>query len=217
MTMTTEHDLLDTIAEGYRARGYVVEREASLLFEDGSTCRVDLIARKEAETRIVEVTSPGRRPAGVVPERISEWLRRHPDWHVDLVLAGSQDIAVSVAPRGSIEGRLTRASALVQSGDVDAALLLAWAAFEGAARHGLITDGAPLPRSPGPLPLIQSIAHRGLVEPDDVDRIRQVLVKRNLVAHGDVVAIDASEITLLIATARALLLGALPEAATSAA
>lgn len=213
MSMTTEPDLLDVIAEGYRARGYIVEREPLLEGEGGARLRVDLIARKPGENRIVEVKSPERRNAGRPPAvELSEWLKSHPDWHLDLVLAGGQDVDVTVAPLAGLETRIDRASSLLAANDVEAALLLAWAAFEGAARHALLAEGLSMPKPGGPLPLIQAIAHHGLVEPDDADRLRALLVKRNLVAHGGFAELSAGELALLVATARSLLNGPRPEA-----
>lgn len=199
----TERALLDSIAEGYKSRGYSVELEAA---PDPSTpsLRVDLIARKGAEVRLVEVRTAREAPSS--RERlttISELRRAHPEWQYDLVPIGSgRHGPVTFLEEEEIARRCRQAEQImVESPDL--ALLAAWSAFESVARRAAASmdPAAPVIAS---LELLQVLAYHGLVTPTEADSLRAMSRRRNEVAHGGVGGASVDDVRGLLAITRAM-------------
>ena len=88
MITATEHtEYLYTCqtADRYRERGYQVYMEYPLDFMDGF--RADLLARKDDESRVVEVKTRGSIGADPRIAELAGMLEAKPGWSFDLVLA----------------------------------------------------------------------------------------------------------------------------------
>ena len=178
-----ESEIIEQLADRYRAQGYDVEREVQL---EGLSSRADLVARRADETVLVEVkaTSPG--PVSASLENLAEFAERH-GWRFSIALAtdrtGVEEIEVlsrDGVQRLIADARTTQASNWI-------AALASVAAWEGAARYALVrTERQSVPR-PGPLALLQALASQGLVTPPEEHLLRELISVRNAAAHGRVV------------------------------
>ncbi len=156
----TELEAIKVLAEQYRRDGYTVtvhpHTELAQFLEIPD---VDLIATKGDEILAVN-------------------LKRYGD---------QKDKAVVVAT-GTIGGDyslslLEEAERLQMPETRRAALLMAWTAFEAAAREVLQGDGHEIEKRP-PSALIQDLLKAGHIDQVEAERLRQGMYLRNVIVHG---------------------------------
>lgn len=199
----TDRALLESIAEGYKSRGYTVELEA-LLDPSEPSLRVDMVARKGDEVRVVEVRSPGQTPSSRERLRaIGELRRAHPEWQYELLPVGlGRQGPTTFLGEAEIERRCRQAEQLVTESP-DLALLAAWSAFESVARRAASAKDAASP-AVATLELLQVLAYHGLVTPNEADILRSLRGRRNEVAHGGVGGASVEDVRALLAITRSL-------------
>jgi hypothetical protein len=104
-----------------------------------------------------------------------------------------------------IAAEIANAEALLEGGNVTAAVLVAGAAFEASALQRLSAMGA-LPRSLTPTLLIERLVSEGQLEQEDFVPLRDAIELRNAVAHGSLDAPARREaVERLVTSARRLL------------
>ena len=133
-----ERKFVDKKAAEYRSRGYEVEENCQLDFLPGY--RADLVVRKGAETRVIEVKSRTSLARSPRMKELAEILYEKPGWSYDLLLVGEPEKLES--PKGAqpfaeeeIRRRLAEAEDVLAKGSGEAAYLLAWSACEAAIRN----------------------------------------------------------------------------------
>lgn len=202
-----EAELVQRLAQEYRDAGYTVtvtpDREQiprSFPFPP------DIVATRENERIAVEVSgSQGSEPSRGRWSEMSVAAERE-GWRFRLVVMGPDDSAVdySISASAEIESRLERAGSLAAS-DPDAALLLAWSAFEAAARRALLRERSA-PRGTHTVALVKNLVHHGLLEGDELPRLRQIAELRNKLAHGSAApGASPADVGYLVDVGRSLL------------
>lgn len=190
MSMIEHRHRLLEIGEKYRAWGYEVvihpsERDLPAFLRG---YRPDLLARRAGDHVLVDVKSSASRSQMSVYRDLTERIREHPGWRLDLIVSTPSDPAAE-APEYPLLGaessraRLDDAERLLESGDAEAALLLAWAATEGYLRSLAAGEDAVLPRQ-GTGRLVKQLATLGAVSRSQFERLQEAMRPRNAVAHG---------------------------------
>ncbi len=212
MNAREAHDqAVEKLASEYAAKGFQVKKEAVLPFSftraGQPTHRADLVAERDEEHHVIEVTVRGVRgePHARRWREIAEEIRSHPGWHFQIVLVDSDPPAVADPER--IAAEIANTEALLERGNVTAAVLLAGAAFEAAAQWRLKTTGA-LSNSDGPTTLVERLVSEGQLDQEEFVPVRDAIELRNAVAHGSLdVPASREAVERLVKSARCLLAG----------
>ena len=179
-----ESKMLATVADDYRQRGYRVrvEPEPSSLPPELRGYQVDLVASRGTENVIVEVKIGGKGDS--ITRQLAELTEqaRAIGWRVDLV--SEPESEGSVWPRAKRESLLRSALGLLDEGQREACVLLAFAAMEGtlaalAGRHRSLPDRVVPARQ-----LLASLDSYGVIGPKTSRRLMRFSDARNHVAHG---------------------------------
>ncbi|WP_254070348.1 hypothetical protein [Acidisphaera sp. L21] len=144
--------------------------------------RPDAIAYKGDRKMAIEITARTQNDGSKL-KRLREALQAHPEWELQVFYAPPlrNEDAIPASSRETIEEHLQRIEGSLEAMGTTAALLLAWATFEAAARR-LVPDGFAQPQSPSRL--IEVLASQGYVTPDEADTLRGLIQIRNAAAHG---------------------------------
>ncbi len=186
MNAREAHDqAVQRLAGEYTAKGFRVQREAVLPFATEGTqpYRADLIAERDDEHQVIEVTLRGTRgePQGRRWSEVAQEIRSHPGWHFQIVFVDREPAAIP--PADVIAKEIANAEALLGGGNLTAAILLAASAFEAAARRRLAALGA-LPKSGASTALVERLVSEGQLDQEDFVPLRDAIELRNAVAHG---------------------------------
>jgi uncharacterized protein YutE (UPF0331/DUF86 family) len=102
----------------------------------------------------------------------------------------------------TISSRLTEVRGLLDGGFTESALLMCWAILEAIGRR-LLSDEFARPQSPARL--VEILATKGLVTPDEGDALRRIADERNQVIHGELTTnIDHSVVEAFLAVLTSL-------------
>jgi hypothetical protein len=170
------------IAASYRAKGYAVRARAKVPTDDGRQLEVDLLAERGAETVLVEVRLTNFAGSQHALRDYADLAHRK-GWRFVIAVADSKNVEeVEVPAPQAVRARITEARKLdLQS---DAALLMAWAVLEAAARLALAKAGHRVVRSKAPTALVQELASLGRITPQEERDLMAFAAKRNRLAHG---------------------------------
>lgn len=169
-----------------------------------STYQPDAIAYKGDRKIAIEVMAQ-QQSDGPKVERIQRMFSDHPEWELRLVYAPPGSIAETMPAlsRDHIEAHLRQVEASLESMGGTAALLMAWAIFEAAARR---STPASLARPQSPSRLIEVLAADGHITPDEADMLRGLSSTRNAVAHGQLdLDVSRADVGSLMTITRAIL------------
>lgn len=177
------------VAEDYRRRSYDVDVEPTgpslPAFLEGF--QPDLIARSPDDSVVVEVKVGTQSSVADRFRDVAERINRQPGWRFSVVYV-SQDEPGRIsdsppAPRSTLEERLRKAEALLQTGQSEAAFLLLWSALEGVLR--LLSHQAQLPLENLPSPaLIRELYSAGELDVQQFETLMRLLPTRNRLFHG---------------------------------
>jgi hypothetical protein len=185
MSIPTEREAVERVAQDMRRQGYTIRFDVPLRQFDPrfGPIRADVVAEKGDETVIIEVKtrrsamdSSLDQVAGVV-EALGGRFR------LDVVWLGDED---AVPSPDDVYDLSARAMSLVLV-DRSAALLLAWAALEGALRVCAIRHGIGYAGNSG-LQLLANLYGNRIISFSLYDDLHRIGRRRNLLAHG--VSID---------------------------
>jgi hypothetical protein len=181
----SELDLLHLLVPELEAEGYDVYLRPSkdILPEFLRKYSPDALAIRGEEKLIVEVKQRSDRTNEQVHE-IKEILKGHPDWKLRLVWANPATAMreISTQSRDEIRTRVGEVRDLVTGGHLGAGLLIAWSAFEAAAR-ALSPEEFRRPQTPGRM--VSVLAASGVIAPREADLMRALIDKRNRLVHGE--------------------------------
>lgn len=181
---------LRQVAEEYRGRGYEVllEPKGKQLPRALAGFRPDLVARKGDELVVVEVKSRSALRRDAQLQELAKAVRAHPGWRFDLVIASTEHDGV--VPEGAqawgerdVIRRLDEARSLLETGHLEAALLLAWSAAEGALRILAKAEEINPARQDVPY-LLKQLAFRAALTREQFNLLQDMSDFRNAVAHG---------------------------------
>jgi hypothetical protein len=182
-------ELLERIADDYRRRGYnvVVEPKGNDLPRFLSGATPDIIARGATESLVIELKSSPKDVDPAQVNAIAQRIAKEPGWRFVLMatkpeqtLPGSE---VSTLDEKSIRHGLAEASSLLNSGHLEAALMIAWAATEAILRLIVARHELPVDRY-DPATLIRSLVSEGYIGEDAFRQLNDAFRLRSALAHG---------------------------------
>lgn len=178
------HDgIVRALTERYRSQGYTVQREVSLRDVSGDDVTADLVVTKGPESILVEVRLVTSARSEPKLRRLSE-IAHDRGWKFVIVIAYENNFEeVEVASPHDIQKVLLDVDAVAQRSTPSAALL-AWSAFEAAARLYLTRTAGRLTRPVQPQTLIQQLAALGAVDVQEEQLLTRFAQQRNRFAHG---------------------------------
>ena len=186
-TALTESRLAAITAEEFRSQGYAVEQEVLLDFLPGF--RVDLVARKDGETRVVAVKHRSALTANPIMQELSRVINAKPGWSFELQLVGEPE--KREAPAGakpfsakSIHRRLAEAEKARDAGFGAAAFLLAWSAAEAVLRELVAAEGVTIERITTAAYVLDYAVYQGVIAREDYNRLTGLMAYRNALIHG---------------------------------
>jgi uncharacterized protein YutE (UPF0331/DUF86 family) len=188
-------------AEGFRVLLYPPRK---ILPPFLSNYRPDAVAYKGDRKIAFEVVGETRRDSEKLA-RLRELFANHPDWELRFVYAPPRSIdeIIPVASKEDIEAHLKEIESSLDAMGPTAALLIAWAVFEAAARW-LTPSTFEMAQTPNRL--LEALASEGAITPDEADTLRQLSRVRNAVAHGRLdIRPERDKVEELVALTRALL------------
>jgi uncharacterized protein YutE (UPF0331/DUF86 family) len=198
-----ERDFLQTLVPGYEAEGFSVflhpAREMLPPFMHGY--QPDAIAVKDDKKIAIEIKRDSTRHAALM-EQLQRIFSPHPEWELRVYyIPGrpeeAEDFQAPDIPE--IDAALAEVDQLKQSGHLRAALMMAWAALEAAAR-ALLPQNLARPQPANKL--IEALASEGVVTPTEADSLRRAISLRNAATHGHfAVRITEKEVDQVVAAA----------------
>lgn len=192
-----EKEQANAVAREYIEKGYEVQREVSLDFMPDF--RVDLLARKDGETKVVEVKTASTLAREARKEtkidEVWEKVKAKDGWSFVLHLVPERERLQS--PTGAepfgwedIALRFEDARRALAAGLPDAALLLAWSAAESAVRLALADEGVEIKRVTTSGYTIGRAVSEGAISLEDADLLDEAVKYRNAIVHGFRVRLD---------------------------
>jgi uncharacterized protein YutE (UPF0331/DUF86 family) len=197
--------VLEQLVPQLQAEGYTVYLEPSrqLLppFMEGYT--PDAIALRRDKNLAIEVIVEG--PSSKANEdRLKRRFESRKDWELRFYYvrpAGRRDGLPAMANQ-TIDSSIESLEGLISSGQISAAVLMAWATFEALGR-ALSPDKFARPQTPARL--IEVLAADGSVTPSEADLLRKLANSRNRLIHGTLNdKIDPAELTKFVAILKTL-------------
>lgn len=184
-----EQSVLSNIADDYIQRGYSVVIEPAPREGPNFLKKypLDMIAKKGTESVVIEVKTLGRARDSRILREVSEAIRRHPNWRLQVVIADRPDPWDSQFKTPSVDeikDRMEAAARMYNAGDQIPAFLLLWSLLEAAARHRLREVGVKRAMPRTPIALLKDLVSFGYLEQDEYDRLAEIAHMRNAAAHG---------------------------------
>jgi uncharacterized protein YutE (UPF0331/DUF86 family) len=204
-TVDEARQVLEQLVPQLQAEGYTVYLEPSrhLLppFMEGYT--PDAIALRQDKNLAIEVIVEG--PSSKANEdRLKHRFERRKDWELRLYYvrpAGRREGLPAMAEK-TIDSSIESLEGLISSGQISAAILIAWATFEALGRS-LSPEKFAQPQTPARL--IEVLAADGTVTPSEADLLRKLANSRNRLIHGTLnEKIDPADLTKFVAILRTL-------------
>lgn len=180
---------INEIAQKYQEKGYdaLTQPQEHQLPDFLKQFQPDLIVSKDNEHIVVEVKSRGQFSQ---PSEINELAKAVQDevgWKFELVLLGPEN-ALSVGEAlplttEEIRSKLLEATDFLNSGHLDAALLIAWSLAEAALRMLAAKEGIDAEKATTAY-LLKQMTFEGFVAKETYQQLAQLQQTRNAVAHG---------------------------------
>jgi Holliday junction resolvase len=199
---TAYDEKVDSLVATYTQQGFIVVKEPSLddLPFDLGGYRPDLVATKGDAGLIIEVKAYASRVSVDRFQVLAQEISKHPGWRFLLVTL--EDVDTTTAPTSidelptwaQISKKLQQAQSLIAEGALEPALLYLWSIFEAALRKRAITQNIPVERLPVSS-LLKQMYSQGEVSVNDIDFFREFMGRRNRIAHGANMLLDATMAT----------------------
>ncbi len=211
-----EQEKVKELAKEYKSKGYQVRIEPHQselpAFLQGIDYAPDLIIQSDTDNIIIEVKSRESIRNARYLEKITQLVQAQKEWVFELVFTNpvrtEKDKSVLQQDYQSIISAIDRAKLLLQDSENsfnDAALLLAWSSFEGAARI-VLSETANDMRVATPRDLVRDLVMIGFISRNEYDFLQRILKLRNVLVHGDFsVTIEKKDVFHLIEISESLL------------
>ena len=179
--------LTEKTEEEYRNKGYTVLREAPLEFM--SDFIADLVARKDDETIVIEVSTRAGLALNSRFSELVETLRTKPGWSFELLLVGEPEKldsppSAKLLDDHEILRRLDQAVRALESGLAEAAFVTAWSALEAATRALIAEELGTNSDITMSGHVLDEAVFLGIVSRPDYDDLRNMMKYRNAIVHG---------------------------------
>ncbi|KNX41137.1 hypothetical protein ROTO_23470 [Roseovarius tolerans] len=144
----------------------------------------DFIAQKGDDYIAFEIKAKRNESIHKKLEELKRSIEEQPNWSFKIIYADEimKDEGPVKQGTHSIYEALCQVKAITEHNNPQAALLLAWATFEAAARH-LHPKIFAKPQTPGRI--VTVLAERGLIDYETASKLRTLISKRNSIVHGE--------------------------------
>ena len=179
--------LTEKTEEEYRNKGYTVFREAPLEFM--SDFVADLVARKDDEAIVIEVSTQAGLALNSRISELVETLRTKPGWSFELLLVGEPEKldsppSAQLLDDHEIQQRLDQAVRALESGLAEAAFVTAWSALEAATRTLIAEEIGTNSDITMSGHVLDEAVFLGVISRSDYDDLRNMMKYRNAIVHG---------------------------------
>ena len=179
--------LTEKTGEEYRNKGYTVLREAPLEFMTDFVA--DLVARKDDETIVIEVSTQAGLALNSRINELVETLRTKPGWSFELFLVGEPEKldsppSAQLLDDHEIQQRLDQAVRALVSGLAEAAFVTAWSALEAATRALIAEEVGANSDITMSGHVLDEAVFLGVISRSDYDDLRNMMKYRNAIVHG---------------------------------
>ena len=186
-TTTAEYQLTRKTAEEYRNKGYTVSVEAPLDFLPGY--RADLIVQKDDQVKVIEVKTRASLAASSGMDELARVIDSKPGWSFELLLVAEPEKLDPPEDAQSFERehileRLEDAEAILTTGHVEAAFLLAWSACEAALRLAIADEEVPSQGITTAAHTLGQAAYLGVISRTEYGQLTDLQRHRNAIVHG---------------------------------
>ncbi len=144
----------------------------------------DFVAHKGDKYIAYEIKSKRNASVHKKLEELKKNIEQQPNWSFEIVYA-NEILSEENPPTqaiSSIRDALKQVEDITKHENPQAALLLAWATLEAAARH-LHPKIFAKPQTPGRI--VTVLAERGLIDHKVANKLRTITSKRNSIVHGE--------------------------------
>lgn len=184
---TAEYQLARKTAEEYRNKGYAVSVEAPLDFLPGY--RADLIVQKGDQVKVIEVKTRASLAASSRVDELARAIDAKPGWSFELLLVAEPERLEPPEEAQSFERehvleRLEEAEAILKTGHVEAAFLLAWSACEAALRLSIADQEVPNEGITTTAHTLGQAAYLGVISRAEYGQLTNLQRHRNAIVHG---------------------------------
>jgi REase_AHJR-like len=185
-TQEYEENFLQALRNEYESKGYSfhIHPKSDQVPEFLGSYQPDAIATSRREKIVIEVKA--RRATENEPRlsEIAKLVEKQPGWKFRIYYRGATRANLYDAPKKEeVIQQLGEAENLANSGHLRAAFILAWAALEAAARA--LNSNEERGRVLMPRELVEWLSYAGYVEPASSRRLRDSVVIRNAIVHGE--------------------------------
>lgn len=194
-----EQQKIKRLAKEYRAKGYNVQvnPEHDILPPFFGLYRPDLLVTRGDEHIVVEVKSRATLGSSDQLAGVAKILESRPGWRFELVVTNPSDTTkeeISEVRPELAQTRLAEAQRMLVGGQNEGALLLGWAAAEGALRALAAREDISL-KQQQPNYMIKILFSRGLLNNREFELLDGFRLARTQIAHGfDGPAISSAKI-----------------------
>jgi uncharacterized protein YutE (UPF0331/DUF86 family) len=145
--------------------------------------RPDVIALRDDKNLVIEIKQGSGRAEKTIDD-VAKRFEGQSRWEFRIVWVNREDDRARLTQQSSatISSRLTEVRRLLEGGFTESALLMCWAVLEAIGRR-LLSDEFARPQSPARL--VETLATKGLITPDEGDALRRIANERNRVIHGE--------------------------------
>ncbi len=186
-----EQQRLHEVAHEYREQGYdvIIAPSRDQLPDFLAPFRLDMIARNDSETVIVEVRTQESLTQSPELDAIAQAIAGKAAWRFELVVTNPKDRKIklgrdaSLLDRPDIAYRLQEVRQLSEQEHGEAALLLAWTVIEALLRR-LAQEENILLQQDNLMYLVKSLFSQGLLDKEQYQILQEGLEARNTIVHG---------------------------------
>jgi uncharacterized protein YutE (UPF0331/DUF86 family) len=197
---TTENVVLERLVPDLKSQGYdvFVHPNRQMIPPFLGTYLPDVIALRDDKNLVIEIKQGSNRAEKTLQE-LAKRFEGQSRWEFRIVWVSADEERGKLTLQSSetISDRITEIRKLLDGGFTESALLMCWAILEATGRR-LLSDEFARPQTPGRL--VQILATKGLITPNEGDALRQIAEKRDRLIHGELTTdIDHSEVESFLA------------------
>jgi hypothetical protein len=206
---------LNTVADGYRARGYhvVVRPGSDDLPPFAKDFQLEILATGEDGNALASVkASPAQLEADPNVVRYAEVIEKQPGWRFDLFVLGPDNGLPKVErppvepSEDDVQRTLDEVERMLQAGFIAASFAAAWGALEAAMRRRIRAGGGEANWETTPETMLSDLYSSGAISTSVLRNLERLSQVRGAIVHGfPATAADAGAVRFLVDTARRLL------------
>jgi uncharacterized protein YutE (UPF0331/DUF86 family) len=202
---TAENVVLERLVPDLKSQGYdvFVHPNRQMVPPFLGAYLPDVIALRDDKNLVIEIKQGSSRAEKAL-EDLTKRFEGQSRWEFRIVWVNRDDDRRRLTLQSSetISSRLTEVRRLLDGEFTESALLMCWAILEAIGRR-LLSDEFARPQSPARL--VEILATKGLVTPDEGDALRRIADERNRVIHGELTTnIDHSVVETFLAVLTSL-------------